>query len=169
VINRAGYLPRDLRRRYERTLEELIRKIDSIGEIPVQRIHGDTYGGNVAWTSEGPVFMDLDDFQMGPVALDVKLLSFPWKLDSLPDSLGRRERREIQHQMVLDIYRKHRPFQKKWERLFPLLSAYRDVQFDAWFSARWSDTGFSEYYSDQNIVDPRWWIDSIEGLEESLS
>jgi Ser/Thr protein kinase RdoA (MazF antagonist) len=169
VIKRAGFLPESLHGRYQKVIDEFISKIAALGEIPVQRVHGDTYSGNVIWTSKGPVFMDLDDFQMGPVALDVKLLSFPWRLDTLSESMDRKERRRIQHQMVLDLYREFRSFPKEWEALFPLLSVYRDIQFDAWFSARWNDPGFASNYQDDDITTLDWWIDSIEALEDSVS
>lgn len=169
VIQRAGFLPSEYHRRYEIIIEELRKKIEAVGDIPLQRIHGDCYSGNVLWTNEGPLLMDLDDFQVGPVALDIKLLSFPWRLDSLAETMDRRERRKIQHQMVLDLYREHREFPKKFEALFPLLSSYRDIQFDAWFSARWREPGFAQNYPDDDITQKEWWNESLAGHEEILS
>lgn len=169
VIEKSGYIPNSLKRNYRNAMDELIKKFERIGNIPVQRIHGDTYSGNVIWTSTGPVFMDLDDFQVGPTAMDIKLLSFPWRLDTLPEEMDRRERRKIQHQLVLDCYRETQEFPKQLEAIFPLLTVYRDIQFDAWFSSRWKDPGFARNYADDDICDPAWWKDSIDGLEESLS
>jgi Ser/Thr protein kinase RdoA (MazF antagonist) len=168
IIKKEGYLPHSLYDRYEAVINQLISKVNSFGDIPVQRIHGDTYTGNVLWKPEGPIFMDLDDFQVGPVAIDVKLLSFPWRLDRLSEDMDRRERRDIQQQMVLKFYREVSDFPKEWEKLFPLLSVYRDIQFDAWFSARWRDPGFSKQYEDDDITQEGWWLDNIQGLEDLI-
>ncbi|CBW26021.1 conserved hypothetical protein [Halobacteriovorax marinus SJ] len=169
VIQRAGFLPTSQFKRYEDVISELVRKVASFGDIPIQRIHGDTYSGNVLWKGSHPIFMDLDDFQVGPVAIDVKLLSFPWRLDSLSEQMDRRERRAIQNEMVLKFYREVNDFPKEWEKLFPLLSVYRDIQFDAWFSARWNEPGFAKNYEDDDITQESWWLENLEGLEDLLN
>lgn len=169
VIQKAGYLPKNLVKKYEEVIDKLVSKVEEIGEIPIQRIHGDTYSGNILWKDNDPIFMDLDDFQVGPIALDVRLLSFPWRLDSLSESMDRRERRKIQHKMVLEMYSEVHPFSLEQEKVLPLLGAYQDIQFDAWFSARWNEPGFAESYSDDDITNSEYWTDSIEGLEHSIS
>lgn len=168
VICDAGFLPSDLSKRYEHLLEQIVNKFDEFGEIPIQRIHGDAYSGNVVWKSGEPILLDFDDFQMGPKAIDLKLLSFPWRLESLPESMDRKERREIQQQMVLGYYREISDFPGSWEKMFPLMSAYRDIQFDAWFSSRWRETNFSDNYPEDDITDANWWVENIEGLEGLL-
>ena len=168
VIQREGYFPSSLFSRYEEVINQFVKKITSFKNIPVQRIHGDTYSGNILWKNNDPIFMDLDDFQVGPVAIDVKLLSFPWRLDTLPEEMERGERREVQSQMVLDFYREINNFPKEWEGIFPLLSIYRDIQFDAWFSARWSERGFAEKYEGDDITDEKWWFENLDGLEDLL-
>jgi Ser/Thr protein kinase RdoA (MazF antagonist) len=82
--------------------------------------------------------------------------------------MDRRERRKIQHNMVLEMYREVSSFSEKQEKVLPLLGAYRDIQFDAWFSARWNDPGFAESYSEDDITSSEYWVDSIEGLEHSI-
>lgn len=168
VIQGAGFLPEYLQSRYEKVIEGLIAKINLTGDIPTQRIHGDTYSGNIIWSTDGPVFIDLDDFKMGSIALDIKLLSSSWRLDTLPEEMDRLKRRNIQHELVLEFYREVRLFSRDQEALFPLLSACRDIEFDAWFSARWNQPGFAENYKDDDITNPDWWENSIKGLEESL-
>lgn len=168
VIKKNGFLPRSLEQRYLEASKKIAGKFDAIGEITVQRIHGDTYSDNIIWNDSGPTFMDLDDFQIGPVAIDIRLLSFPWRLGTLPESMSKRESRIIQHNMVLDMYREVARIPEESEKLFPLLGAYRDIQFDAWFSARWKEPGFAENYEDDDITTIDWWKDSIEGLEEAL-
>lgn len=168
VIKRSGLLPQELESLYQNVLEKFISVTGQLPEVPLQRIHGDTYSGNVIWSPEGPVYMDLDDFQVGPVALDLNLLSFPWRLDSLSEEMDRRERRKIQHELVLELYREIGNFPKEQEKIFPFLSFYRDIQFDAWFCARWKDPGFAQLYSDDDITDSQWWKNNIEGLQQLL-
>lgn len=168
VIKRSGFIPKDLHSSYEEVIEGLVAKLATIKDIPIQRVHGDTYSGNTMWDSNGPIFMDLDDFQMGPVALDLRLLSSGWRLNTLPESMSRVECRDIQQEIILNYYREVRSFPKSWEALFPLLSAYRDIKFDAWFSARWLEPGFAEKYPNEDITDLSYWKNSIEGLQASL-
>jgi Ser/Thr protein kinase RdoA (MazF antagonist) len=169
VVLKAGYLPRNLEKRYEETLNELVIKLSVFNDIPSQRIHGDAYSGNVIWGADGPILIDFDDFQVGPTAIDVKLLSFPWRLDTLPESMDRKERRMIQQELVLSFYREIQPFPKSWEAIFPLMSAYRDIQFDAWFSSRWDEPGFAKHYEEEDITKLDWWKENIEGLERLLA
>ena len=168
VIKRQNYIPKNLEKRYREAFEGLISDISSLGDIPIQRIHGDTYSGNILWKSGDPIFMDLDDFQMGPIAIDIRLLSFPWRLDSLPETMDRRERRKKQHEMVVDMYSEVSLFSEKQEKLVPLLGAYRGIQFDAWFSAHWKEPGFAKNYEDDDITKEEYWIDAIEAIEKRL-
>ena len=169
VIQKAGFLPKDMQARYQGLLEIIIKNLNEFKDIPKQRVHGDAYSGNIVWKSGKPVILDFDDFQVGPRAMDLKLLSFPWRLDSLDETMDRKERREIQQQLVLKYYREKLDFPKSWERVFPMMSAYRDIQFDAWFSARWHDPGFSQAYSDDDITQAAWWKDNMDGLEGLLN
>ncbi len=168
VIKKAGFINKNLQITYEKLISELIICFNNFKDLPIQRIHGDTYSGNTIWNSDGPIFIDLDDFQMAPVALDLRLLSSGWRLDTLPESMNRLECREIQQDLILNIYREYRSFPKSWESVFPLLSAYRDIVFDAWFSARWLEPGFALNYPDENIQDFNYWKNSLANLQNNL-
>lgn len=167
VIRRNSFLPQHLRARYWSAIHRLIAQVEAFGDIPVQRIHGDSYSGNALWGPQGPILMDLDDFQMGPVAMDIPLLSFPWRLDTLSEDMDRKERRAVQHRLVLDEYRAVRPFDATWEPLMPLTRGCRNVTFDAWLSARWNEPGFNEIYDDDDLLSDDWWTGSIEALERA--
>lgn len=91
VIKESGFLPKELQRPYEEVIGEIVTKMAVFKDVPIQRVHGDTYSGNTMWSSSGPMFMDLDDFQMGPIALDLRLLSSGWRLNTLPESMNRIE------------------------------------------------------------------------------
>ena len=67
------------------------------------------------------------------------------------------------------MYREVRPFPQIQEKILPLLGAYRDIQFDAWFSARWKEPNFASKYQDDDITASDYWEDSVEGLEEDIS
>lgn len=168
VIKESKFLPKELYGSYEKVIDEIVLKMADFKDVPIQRVHGDTYSGNTMWNSNGPMFMDLDDFQMGPVGLDIRLLSSGWKLNTLPEGMSRIECRDIQQELILNFYREVHSFPKSWEAIFPLLSACRDVQFDAWFSARWMEPGFAKNYPDEDITALDYWKNSIEGLEASL-
>ena len=167
VIRSAGFLPTAQQGRYGAAIDRIVAQLAALGEIPVQRIHGDLYSGNALWRPQGPVLMDLDDFQVGPVALDLSLLSSSWRLDTLPAALDRAERRAVQHRLVLDLYREVRPFPSEWEPLVPLVRGCRAVEFDAWLSSRWKEPGFAEHYDQDDMTDPDWWRESVEGLERA--
>ncbi len=139
-----------------------------VRESHFQRINSDCTIGNIIWKDDEPIILDFDDFQVGPIAMDVKLLSFGWKLDTLSDELDPQERRKIQHELILKYYREVNEFKDEWEKLFPLMSAYRDIQFDAWFSSHWREPGFAKAYAEDDITQPHWWDEAIKGVEELL-
>lgn len=168
VIRESKFLSKQLHGPYEEVINEIVLRMASFKDIPIQRVHGDTYSGNTLWNSNGPMFMDLDDFQMSQVGLDLRLLSSGWKLNTLPESMSRIECRDIQQELILNFYREVRSFPKSWEAIFPLLSACRDIQFDAWFSARWMESGFAKNYPDEDITNIAYWKNSLEGLQASL-
>jgi Ser/Thr protein kinase RdoA (MazF antagonist) len=168
VIKQAGYLPKDLEKSYESILKNLINRLEEFKGIPVQRIHADSSVGNIVWSSGKPIFLDFDDFQLAPKAMDLRLLSSSWRLDSLPENMDNIERRSIQQELVLKYYREVSDFPQSWEKIFSLLSAYRDIQFDAWFSSHWDEPGFAKNYEDDDISKSIWWKEDIEYLEKLL-
>lgn len=170
VIDARGYLSDALRERYHAAVEALCAKTEVLLEgVPQQRIHADFGSWNVLWREDGPLLMDLDDFQVGPTALDVRLLSFPWRLDTLPQDMDRRTRREHQHELVVELYRAHHDFDDRWAELFRPTAILRGVVFDAWFSHNWSEPGFAEHYEDDDITQDAYWQRGIDGVEAWLA
>jgi Ser/Thr protein kinase RdoA (MazF antagonist) len=169
VIDARGYLPATVAGRYRAAVEAMCARLEGLLEgVPQQRIHADIGSWNVAWRGGEPVLMDLDDFQVGPVALDVRLMSFPWRLDTLPEGMDRKERRERQHELVASLYAEHHAFEPEWEALFKPTSMLRGVVFDAWFAHNWDEPGFKEHYPDDDITGEAYWLAGIEGLERWL-
>ena len=170
VIDARGYLPGTVAARYHAAVTELCARLaDLLEGVPQQRIHADIGSWNVAWRGGEPILMDLDDFQVGPVAMDVRLMSFPWRLDTLPVEMDRRERRERQHELVASLYARHHAFEPEWEALFKPTSILRGVVFDAWFSHNWDEPFFKENYPEDDITGEAYWLTGIEGLERWLS
>ncbi len=166
VIERWGYLPQALAPRYRAAALALAERLEVLLEgVPQQRIHADLGSWNVLWRPEGPVLMDLDDFQVGPVALDLRLLSFPWRLDSLPEGMDRAERRARQSDLVLSLYRQRLDFPEAQEALMRPLGILRAVLFDAWFSASWGEPGFKAHYPDEDIEGEAYWLGAVEAIE----
>lgn len=169
VIDARGYLPASLRERYHSAVTALCHTLDGLlVGVPQQRVHADLGSWNVVWREEGPVLMDLDDFQMGPVATDLRLMSFPWRLDTLDASIPRRERRELQQELVLELYRKYATFEESWMSLLLPTSLARSVVFDAWFSHNWEEPGFRDHYEDDDITQEAYWLGSLGGIEQWL-
>ena len=166
VIEGHGYLPAGLVPRYRAAVRGLAERLEGLLQgVPQQRIHADLGSWNVLWRPEGPVAMDLDDFQVGPVALDLRLLSFPWRLDTLPAELDRKARREQQSALVLSLYRQRRDFPEAWEALMRPLGILRGVVFDAWFCTNWSEPGFKAHYPDDDIEGEAYWLRGIKAVE----
>lgn len=166
VIDERGHLPARVASRYKESVRGLCEELDDLLRgVPHQRIHADLGTWNVAWRGDEPVLMDLDDFQVGPVALDVRLASFPWRLDRLPESMEYKERRAIQQELIIARYRDHLVFPETWTQLFRPLSMLRGVVFDAWFSRNWDEPLFREHYPDDDITDEQYWIRAASAIE----
>ncbi len=169
VVDARGYLPEHLASRYRAGVGELCTRLSELlVGVPQQRIHADLGSWNVAWRPDGPLLMDLDDFQVGPTALDIRLMSFPWRLDTLSDEAPRRERREAQHELVVELYRRHLDFPESREALFEPTSLLRGVVFDAWLSHNWDEEGFKEHYLDDDVSGEAYWVESLEAIERWL-
>ncbi len=165
----AGFLPPGLVTRYEAAVRGLAERLERLLDgVPQQRIHADIGSWNVLWRPAGPLLMDLDDFEVGPVALDLRLMSAPWRLDSLPEALDRKERRARQHRLVLARYRERRAFPEAWEALLRPTGILRGVMFDAWFCANWSEPGFRAHYPDDDIEGEAYWLRAVEAMEDWL-
>lgn len=78
VVRSSGMLPEALAGRYAALIEALGRQLTRVtAGVPMQRIHNDPGSWNVLWRPEGPLLMDLDDFDVGPVAVDLAVMHFP--------------------------------------------------------------------------------------------
>ncbi len=169
AIVREGLIPNDLVGPYTRCVDALVAHTRPLLDgVPHQRIHDDPGSWNMLWRPSGPVMMDLDDFTMGPVAIDVRMLREPWRLDALPEAMGGPERRASQQRLVVDLYREHHAFPAEWERLFRPTGIFRAIRFDAWFSARWRQPGFAAHYPDEDPTAPSWWRKVVETFEGAL-
>ena len=170
VIAQCGMIPADRLGAYGAQIERLAERLAEVtAGVPMQRIHNDPGSWNVLWRPEGPLLMDLDDFDVGPVAIDLAVMHFPWRLSTLDDSVTRDQQWPIQRAKVLEYYREVNDFPEAWEAMFEPMRALRGLFFDAWFSARWNDPGFSASYPKDDPTDPGWWDLQIKAMEEKLA
>jgi len=170
VVRRGGYLPAELDARYADLVGQLCAWLAAeMDGVPTQRVHDDPGTWNVLWRPQGPLLMDLDDFNVGPVAIDLAIMDIPYRLSTLPADMPRAERRPLQRAKVLEFYREVADFPEEWERMFVPLRGMRGLFFDAWFSARWADPGFADCYPDDTLTEPSWWRDNLDRIEQLLA
>lgn len=152
----AGFIPLDLRKRYEETLERLIRLIEiAFAECnePWIRLHGDCHPGNILWTDSGPHFVDMDDCRMGPPVQDL------WMLIS-----GDRQEMSLQLSELLEGYRMFCSFNNRQIALIEPLRTLRIIHYAAWLARRWDDPAFPlafPWFNTQN-----YWLDHLATLDE---
>ncbi|MEE2786443.1 MAG: serine/threonine protein kinase [Myxococcota bacterium] len=156
-IRNSAFLPDRLTGPYLEVAESILEQLDGfLDEIPVHRIHGDCHLGNLLWKPEGPVFLDFDDFCLGPAVQDI------WLLAPGPDEEARYRRAAI-----LEGYRDYRPFDERWVQLIEPLRALRMIRYTGWIASRWYDPTFKRTFG--QLSTPRWWGEEANTLREQLA
>jgi len=165
VIRDRAYIPDHLLPAYTDAVSRLIAQLVSASAgVPLQRIHNDPGIWNVIWRPQGPLMMDLDDFDVGPVATDLAIMHLPWRLSTISPDVSPEERARQQRAEILRLYREIEPFPEEWEALFEPLRTLRGLFFDAWFSARWTDPAFAQNYPKDNVTEEAGWTRRVEGF-----
>lgn len=114
--------------------ERIIRVAErELGDLPLQRIHGDFHLGNVLWNQGQCLLVDFDDCFEGPAIHDLWL---PANGDA--HSL----------EVILESYREIRNLSPTSERTVLALRAIRVFSFRAWALQRWEDNAFREAFPD---------------------
>lgn len=131
----SGLLPDGLAERYAKASSLLLGRIEetmrSVGRVSETRIHGDCHLGNLLWSEQGPVFVDLDDCMMGPRVQDL------WMLLSGPPFEQQRQWEEI-----LAGYLQFAEFDFREVRLVEPLRGLRMLHHAGWVAQRWDDPAF---------------------------
>ncbi|MEW6279094.1 MAG: serine/threonine protein kinase [Candidatus Eremiobacterota bacterium] len=156
VLQEENVVPPDLWSRYERTVLRLVERVERLfAQARPIRLHGDLHRGNLLWSSAGLSLVDFDDFGMGPPVQDVWLL--------LP---GRDEDSVELREIMLDVYQRRRPFDRRSLALIEPLRALKFVRYAAWVARRRNDPIFRRVFPD--VESRSFWRREAEELEAQL-
>jgi Ser/Thr protein kinase RdoA (MazF antagonist) len=151
----SGQLPQHMRERYARVSAALVELVASSGIERWRRIrlHGDCHLGNILWSPQGPVFVDLDDCQNGPAIQDLWMF-----LAGNPD-----ERRRQWDELAAG-YERFASFQHGQLALVEPLRAARMLNHAAWVAERWADPAFPRAFP--WFGEARFWEQHVNDLDE---
>ena len=144
----------EFRQAYATTTEHLLAHIAPLlGDMPLQRIHGDCHMGNVLWRDDVPHFVDFDDCVMGPPIQDL------WMLLN-----GERTEQTYQLSLILDAYQEFYEFDTNSLALIEPLRTLRIIHHAAWIGRRWDDPAFPLAFP--GFDSAKYWSDHILALKE---
>ena len=144
----------EFRQAYATTTEHLLAHIAPLlGDMPLQRIHGDCHMGNVLWRDDVPHFVDFDDCVMGPPIQDL------WMLLN-----GERAEQTYQLSLILDAYQEFYEFDTNSLALIEPLRTLRIIHHAAWIGRRWDDPAFPLAFP--GFDSAKYWSDHILALKE---
>jgi Ser/Thr protein kinase RdoA (MazF antagonist) len=134
----SGFVPPELRARFAAAGQAIVDACARAwGAHEPIRLHGDCHLGNLLWGSQGPFFLDFDDFLHGPPVQDLWLLA-----------PGRDEDAERQRALLVEGYDTMRRFDRASLRLVEPLRALRILRYAAWIAQRWRDPAFPRAFPD---------------------
>jgi len=155
-----GFVPEELQLAYRSIAEDVVARLnlafESAFDLRYQRLHGDCHAGNIMWTDNGPVFVDLDDCLSGPVIQDL------WMFLS-----GDRHEQEHQLGVLMEGYHQFADFDPQELSLIEPLRAMRMMHYSAWLARRWNDSAFPQAFT--WFAQPRYWEEQILTLREQLA
>jgi Ser/Thr protein kinase RdoA (MazF antagonist) len=154
----SAQLPAHMRDRYARVSAALVAEIAGAGTEQCRRIrlHGDCHLGNILWSAQGPVFVDLDDCQNGPAIQDLWMF-----LAGNPDECER------QWQDLLAGYERFAIIDHGERRFVEALRAARMLNHAAWVAERWADPAFPRAFP--WFGEARFWEQHVNDLDEQGS
>jgi Ser/Thr protein kinase RdoA (MazF antagonist) len=120
------------------------------------RLHGDCHIGNILWTGDNLVFVDLDDARQGPAIQDL------WMMLSGDDNEQR-----IQMDTLLGGYDEFSSFPLGELQLIEPLRAMRMVNYMGWLAKRWDDQAFQRSFT--WFASDKYWEQQILILKEQLA
>jgi Ser/Thr protein kinase RdoA (MazF antagonist) len=158
AILNLGIMPEPQRSRYDQVARELIAAVRERWEAvspPVIRLHGDCHLGNILWSPQGPVFVDLDDCLMGPRMQDL------WMFCS-----GSPAQQQAEWTELIEGYLQFADFDFREVALIESLRAMRMMHHAAWLAQRWDDPAFPLAFP--WFGEARFWDRHIADLQEQL-
>lgn len=120
------------------------------------RLHGDCHAGNILWTGDSLMFVDLDDARQGPAMQDL------WMMLS-----GDKQQQMLQLDTLVCAYEEFCQFDTKQLALIEPLRAMRMINYMGWLAKRWGDPAFVRNFS--WFAQDKYWEQQILALKEQLS
>jgi Ser/Thr protein kinase RdoA (MazF antagonist) len=156
----SQFLPEHMEARYEQVSAQLLDAVqsafDAVEPLTRIRVHGDCHLGNILWSPQGPVFVDLDDCMNAPRIQDLWMF-----LSGSPDE-QRGQWRDLMtgytQFAALDFYEL---------RLIEALRAVRMLNHAAWVAERWSDPAFPRAFP--WMGEARFWERYVIDLMEQIA
>jgi Ser/Thr protein kinase RdoA (MazF antagonist) len=150
-------VPAELRKAYADAAMLVLAKarecFERAGPIRRLRLHGDCYGGNVLWTSDGPHLVDFDDSRMGPAIQDLWMFLSGDRLE-MSRQLGR----------MIAGYECFFDFDRRELHLIEALRGLRLIHYTGWIARRWKDPAFPKAFP--WFGTPRYWEERVIELRE---
>ena len=120
------------------------------------RLHGDCHAGNLLWSGEQLMLVDLDDCRQGPAVQDL------WMMLN-----GDRNEQRLQLDTLLMAYEEFNSFDSEELALIEPLRAMRMINYMAWLAERWQDPAFERNFS--WFATDKYWEQQILALKEQLA
>jgi len=152
-----GFIPPHLQSAYEGVTDFLLAGIraafTNTGPPRTLRIHGDCHPGNILWTAQGPLILDLDDACTGPAMQDL------WMFLS-----GNHDYMCARLAELLSGYSEFYDFDARELHLIEALRTLRMMNYAAWLARRWDDPAFPRAFPWFNTG--RYWEEHVLTLRE---
>ena len=157
TLLKSQLVPSHLHTPFVTILEQVINKATSKYQVAkTLRLHGDCHAGNLLWSRDQLMLVDLDDCQQGPAIQDL------WMMLN-----GDRNEQLVQLDTLLMGYEEFMPFDSKELALIEPLRAMRMVNYMAWLAQRWQDPAFERNFS--WFATDKYWEQQILALKEQFA
>jgi Ser/Thr protein kinase RdoA (MazF antagonist) len=150
----CALLPPGTRSRYEQVVMDAADWLDDAwdaADARMIRLHGDCHPGNLLWTAQGPLLLDLDDARSGPAVQDLWMLFGD----------GPRQR-----DALLAGYAQFRELDPGELSLVEPLRIMRQIHHAGWIAQRWDDPAFPRAFP--YAAESRWWEEHVGDIYAAL-
>ncbi|MBE0369783.1 serine/threonine protein kinase [Pseudoalteromonas aurantia] len=138
-------------------LDQLIDKTEQTYYKTDQiRLHGDCHAGNILWSNDKLLLVDLDDCRQGPAIQDL------WMMLN-----GDRQEKAMQLDTLLCGYEEFQSFDHRQLGLIEPLRAMRMVHYMGWLATRWQDPAFPRNFS--WFATDKYWEQQVLALKEQYA
>lgn len=157
VLKQTEFVPDYMKTSFFTVLEQVANTIQfNPSAEDMQCLHGDCHIGNILWTPNGPMFVDLDDSRTGPVLQDI------WMMLS-----GDRVEQLSQLDALLKGYEEFGRISEHQFAWVEPLRAMRMIHYMGWLARRWEDSAFPRNFS--WFTSDKYWEQQTLALKEQLA